>query len=216
MQKERILNELVKAVVSLEAENVRKLTFESVKIGIPPKLVIERGILKGLEIVGEKYEKMEYFLTELIMAGIIAEEGLQIIEPYLKNEKAKSAGIIVIGTVKGDLHDIGKNILASLLKLADFEVYDLGTDVSAEKFVEKVRELDADILALSALLTATMPRMKEIIDLLKAVGLRDKVKVMVGGRPVTQKFANEIGADFYCKDAMDGLEKARGIVTNRN
>jgi 5-methyltetrahydrofolate--homocysteine methyltransferase len=150
------------------------------------------------------------------MAGIIAEEGLQIIEPYLKNEKAKSAGIIVIGTVKGDLHDIGKNILASLLKLADFEVYDLGTDVSAEKFVEKVRELDADILALSALLTATMPRMKEIIDLLKAVGLRDKVKVMVGGRPVTQKFANEIGADFYCKDAMDGLEKARGIVTSKN
>lgn len=213
MEVEQILKEVVEAVVNLEVEDVRKLALKAVEVGIPAYLVIEKGISKGLEIVGKKFEEKEYFLPELITAGLAAKEGLTVLEPYLKTEKKKASGVVVIGTVKGDLHDIGKNIVVSMLKSAGFEVYDLGIDVPAEKFVEKVQESNADILALSALLTTTMPEMKKVIGGLKTASLRKKVKVMVGGRPVTEKLAKAIGADVYCKDAMEGLKKAKELIT---
>lgn len=213
MEVEQILKEVVEAVVNLEIEDVKKLALKAVEVGIPAYLVIEKGISKGLEIVGKKFEEKEYFLPELITAGLAAKEGLTVLEPYLKTEKKKASGVVVIGTVKGDLHDIGKNIVVSMLKSAGFEVYDLGIDVPAEKFVEKVQESNADILALSALLTTTMPEMKKVIGGLKAASLRNKVKVMVGGRPVTEKLAKAIGADVYCKDAMEGLRKAKELIT---
>lgn len=215
MEKERILNKLVKAVVNLEAENVKKLTLEAVEAEIPAQFVIEKGISKGLEIVGKKYERKEYFLTELISAGLVAEEALRVLEPYMRSESVKNTGVVVIGTVKGDLHDMGKNVLASLLKSADFKVYDLGVDVPAEKFVEKVQESRADILALSALLTIAQEEMKKVIEMLKARGLKNKVKVMVGGRALTRRFAESIGADVYCKDAIEGLKKAIEIVSHK-
>lgn len=213
MEVEQILKEVVEAVVNLEVEDVRKLALKAVEVGIPAYLVIEKGISKGLEIVGKKFEEKECFLPELITAGLAAKEGLTVLEPYLKTEKKKASGVVVIGTVKGDLHDIGKNIVVSMLKSAGFEVYDLGIDVPAEKFVEKVQESNADILALSALLTTTMPEMKKVIGGLKTASLRKKVKVMVGGRPVTEKLAKAIGADVYCKDAMEGLKKAKELIT---
>lgn len=213
METEQILKELVETVVNLEVEDVKKLALKAVEAGIPAYVVIEKGISKGLEIVGKKFEEKECFLPELITVGLAAKEGLTVLEPYLKKEETKASGVVVIGTVKGDLHDIGKNIVVSMLKSAGFAVYDLGIDVPAKKFVEKVQELNADLLALSALLTTTMPEMKKVIEALKTRSLRNKVKVMVGGRPVTEKFAKAIGADVYCKDAMGGLRKAKELIT---
>jgi corrinoid protein of di/trimethylamine methyltransferase len=213
MEVEQILKEVVEAVVNLEVEDVKKLALKAVEVGIPAYVVIEKGISKGLEIVGKKFEEKEYFLPELITASLAAKEGLTVLEPYLKTEKKKASGVVVIGTVKGDLHDIGKNIVVSMLESAGFKVYDLGIDVPAEKFVEKVQESNVDILALSALLTTTMPEMKKVIEALKATSLRNKVKVMVGGRPVTEKLAKAMEADVYCKDAMEGLSKAKELMT---
>ncbi|NWF86752.1 corrinoid protein [Candidatus Bathyarchaeota archaeon] len=216
MTEENILKKLVEAIVDLKIENVKALALEAVKNGITAHKVIENGISQGLEIVGKKFEEKEYFLPELITAGLAAKEGLAVLEPYLKTETTKASGVIVIGTVKGDLHDIGKNIVVNLLKSAGFKVHDLGVDVPAEKFVEMVQKTNANILALSALLTTTMPEMKKVIDMLKAKSLKNKTKVVIGGRPVTPEFAEDIGADFYCKNAMDGLKKVKEILILEN
>lgn len=215
MEDSTVLEEIVEAVVNLEIETVKKLVLKAVEIGTPAHTVIEKGISKGLEIVGDKFEKREYFLPELITAGLVAHEGLLVLEPFLRPEKTKTPLVVVIGTVKGDLHDIGKNIVVSLLRSAGFEVYDLGVDVPAEKFLEKVKETNADILALSALLTTTMPEMSNIVEALESKGLRPRVKIMVGGRPLTEAFAKEIGADIYCKDAMEGLRKAKELMARK-
>jgi len=166
-----------------------------------------------MSIVGNKYEKGECFLPDLIMAGETMKEGLSILKPYLESTRNNSqTGKILIGTVKGDIHDIGKNIVVSLLSGAGFKVYDLGVDVSAEIFVEQVRKNKPDIVAMSALLTTTMPEMKNVIKSLKKSELRDKVKVIVGGAPVSDSFAMEIGADAYAKDAFRGVEICKRIL----
>lgn len=216
MNEKNVLKRLVEAVVDLEIEHVKALALEAIKKGIPAHKVIENGISQGLEIVGKKFEDKEYFLPELITAGLAAKEGLAVLEPHLKMETTKANCVIVIGTVKGDLHDIGKNIVVSLLKSAGFKVHDLGVNVPAEKFVVAVQETNANVLALSALLTTTMPEMKKVIDMLKTKGLKNKTKVLVGGRPITPEFAKDIGADFYCKNAMDGLKKVKEILIPKN
>jgi len=208
-----ILEKIKEAVVNLDIDNIPKLCKEAVEAGIPAYKVVTDGMAKGMDIVGQKYEANEYFLAELIMAGETMKEGMKVLEPYLKTGEMKPIGKIVIGTVRGDLHDIGKNIAATLLKSAGFDIVDLGVDVSPEQFVDAVRQNNPDILAMSALLTTTMVEMENTIKALKAAGLREKVKIILGGAPITPEYAKKIGADAAAKDAVDGVNICKSWVS---
>ncbi len=200
-----ILVKLRDAIVNLDIDGVKKASEDAISSGIPAYKAVIDGMAKGMEIVGQKYEDGEYFLAELIMAGETMKEGMTVLEPHLKSGDIKSAGKIVIGTVRGDLHDIGKNVVMTLLKAANFEVIDLGVDVSAEQFVNAVKENSPDIVAMSALLTTTMIEMEGIIKGLQKAGLRKKVKIIIGGAPITPEYAEKIGADAAAKDAVEGV-----------
>jgi 5-methyltetrahydrofolate--homocysteine methyltransferase len=200
-----ILSNLRDAIVNLDIDEVKKAAEEIVSSGIPAYKAVIEGMAKGMEIVGQKYEDGEYFLAELIMAGETMKEGMMVLEPYLKAGDIKSAGKVVIGTVKGDLHDIGKNVVVTLLKAANFEIVDLGVDVSAEQYVEAVKQNSPDIVAMSALLTTTMIEMEGIVKLLQKEGLKKKVKIIIGGAPITPEYAKKIGADAAAKDAVEGV-----------
>ncbi len=202
---EEILARLRDAIVNLDIEAVQKAAKDALETGIPAYKAVIDGMAKGMEIVGQKYEEGEYFLAELIMAGETMKEGMAILEPHLKAGDIKMAGKVVIGTVRGDLHDIGKNVVVTLLKAANFDVIDLGVDVSTEQFIEAVKQHNPDIVAMSALLTTTMIEMESVIEGLKKSGLRDKVKVIIGGAPITPEYAEKIGADAAAKDAVEGV-----------
>jgi len=202
---EEILAKLRDAIVNLDIDAVQKAAKEAIESGIPAYKAVVEGMAKGMEIVGQKYENGEYFLAELIMAGETMKEGMAILEPHLKAGDIKTAGKVVIGTVRGDLHDIGKNVVITLLKAANFDVIDLGVDVSPEQFVEAVKKHEPNIVAMSALLTTTMIEMESVIKSLKEAGLRDKVKVIIGGAPITPEYAEKIGADAAAKDAVEGV-----------
>jgi len=206
-KEEKILTRLRDAIVNLDIEAVQKAAKDAIEAGIPAYKAVIEGMAKGMEIVGQKYEDGEYFLAELIMAGETMKEGMAVLEPHLKVGDIKTAGKVVIGTVRGDLHDIGKNVVITLLKAANFEVIDLGVDVSSEQFIEAVKEHNPDILAMSALLTTTMIEMENVIESLKKSGLRDKVKIIIGGAPITPEYAKKIGADAAAKDAVEGVRK---------
>nr|MDO8133954.1 corrinoid protein [Candidatus Njordarchaeum guaymaensis] len=171
--------------------------------------IVKEGLAKGMEEVGKKYEDGAYFLSELIVSGEIMKDAMAILEPHLKSGEAVSEGTIVIGTVAGDLHDIGKNIVITLLKSAGFKVVDLGVDVPARRFVEEAKMNDAQVVAMSALLTTTMREMKNVIDALEQAGIREKLFVMVGGAALTEEFARKIGADAYGEDAVDAIRICR-------
>ena len=203
---------LSKAIVELNDIEIKKLAKEAIDAGVPAQVAILEGLAKGMEIVGEKYEKKEYFLADLIMAAEIMKDAMEVLEPHLKAEKVPKAGTVVIGTVSGDLHDIGKNTVIAMLRSAGFEVHDLGIDVPVEVFVQKVKEIKPHILAMSALLLSTMPMMKEVIDALNKESLRKNIKVLVGGRPVTQEYAKMIGADAYAKDCVEAVKKAYDLM----
>lgn len=200
-----VLAKLRDAIVNLDIDGVKKAAEEALAAGIPAYKAVIDGMAKGMEIVGQKYEDGEYFLAELIMAGETMKEGMAVLEPHLKAGDIKAAGKVVIGTVRGDLHDIGKNVVATLLKAANFEVIDLGVDISAEQFIETVKKENPDILAMSALLTTTMIEMESVMKALEKEGLRDKVKVIIGGAPITPEYAKKIGADAAAKDAVEGV-----------
>lgn len=206
MSKEEILKEITTGILEFNIDGIKDLIKRGMAAGISPYEILTEGMAKDLDIVGKKYEEREYFLTELIMTGETMKTGMEVLAPYLKVGDTKRAGTVVIGTVKGDLHDIGKNIVVTLLSASGFEVHDLGIDVSAEKFVEKVKETKADTIALSALLTTTMIEMENIIKVLEREGIRNKVKVIVGGAPLSGKFAKKIGADTFAPDAIKGVE----------
>jgi 5-methyltetrahydrofolate--homocysteine methyltransferase len=193
-------------IVNYDTERIKTLALEAVKSGISPYEVVMGGMSKGMEKVGELYEKGEYFVGELIMAGETMKEGLATLRPYMENGDIKPLGTVVLGTIKEDLHDIGKNIVSILLEASGFKVEDLGVDVNGEKFVRAVKDTDADIVAMSALLTTTMLNMKEVVEELRRAGLREKVKIIIGGAPITEKFMKEIGADAYANDAVKGVE----------
>jgi len=203
------LKELISKIADFE--EVNKAVTEALGSEIDPFSLVN-ALSEALEEVGKKYESGEYFLSELMMAGYLASQVANMLKPYLVRTTTKTFGKIVFGTVKGDIHDIGKNIVIMLLKAAGFDVIDLGVDVPAEKFAEAVREHNPDILAMSALLTVTMPEMKNVIDVLKENGLRDRIKVIVGGRPVTPEFADEIGADGYAEDAVKAVSMVKKLV----
>jgi len=200
-----VLAKLRDAIVNLDIDGVKKAAEEALAAGIPAYKAVIDGMAKGMGIVGQKYEDGEYFLAELIMAGETMKEGMAVLEPHLKVGDIKTAGKVVIGTVRGDLHDIGKNVVATLLKAANFEVIDLGVDISAEQFIETVKKENPDILAMSALLTTTMIEMENVMKALEKEGLRDKVKVIIGGAPITPEYAKKIGADAAAKDAVEGV-----------
>ena len=200
-----ILERLRDAIVELDIDAIPGICEEAMEAGISAYDAVIEGMAKGMEIVGERYEEGVYYLAELVMAGETMKEGMVVLEPYLKAGDVKSAGRCVIGTVKGDLHDIGKNVFVSLLKAQNYDVIDLGVDVSSVQFIEAVREQVPDCLAMSALLTTTMTEMAAVIAELERQGLREGVKVIIGGAPSTEEYAREIGADATAKDAVEGV-----------
>ncbi|MDQ1280478.1 MAG: hypothetical protein QG670_1741 [Thermoproteota archaeon] len=201
-----ILERLRESIVNLDVEGVQKACEQAISSGIPAYDVVVHGMANGMEEVGKKYEAREYFLSELIIAGEVMKEGMKILEPHLKTRKTKPVGKIVIGTVKGDIHDIGKNVTVTLLGAAGFEIIDLGVDVPVEKFVDAVREHKPDILAMSALLTLTMPEMEAVIEALRKAKLRDRVKIIIGGASITAEYAKKIGADAGVREAFEGVK----------
>jgi len=208
-------DQLTKAIVVGDSDASPELTKKAIDAGISATEILGRGLLPGMEIIGEQFEKGEAFFPELLAAANAMKAAVALLEPELSKNKIPPAGKYVIGTVDGDAHDIGKNIVKMMLEQNGWEVTDLGTDVPTEKFCSVIKEDSFDILGLSALLTITMPAMGDVIKALKAAGLRDKVKVMVGGAPVTQSFADQIGADAYAKDAVEATRKAKGLVSRK-
>jgi methylmalonyl-CoA mutase cobalamin-binding domain/chain len=205
------LAELANAVIELKLEDAERLTREAVKHGIPATEIVLKGLSVGMREVGRKFEERTYFLAELLMAAFIMNRCTDLLKPLLEKEveKTPAPAKIVIGTVQGDLHDIGKNIVIALLRAAGFEVYDVGVDASASKFVQAVRDTSADVVGLSALLASTAPYFKDVIAALEEAGLRRRVYVMIGGPHATEAFAKEVGADVSCKDAVAGVDRAR-------
>jgi len=203
------LNLLKEAVLSGDATQARSLTDQAIKEGVDPVKLVNDFMVPAMDEVGRRFECNEYFVPELLLSARAMKSALELLRPLLVASGAKPLARVVIGTVKGDLHDIGKNLVAAMLEGGGFEVIDLGVNVSPEKFVATVREKDAHIIALSALLTTTMPAMKTTIDEVKKAGLQGKVKVLVGGAPITQKYADEIGADGYSDNAPGAVSAAK-------
>ena len=201
-----ILDKIRDAIIELDVDNIPQLCEEALKAGYSAYTVVIEGMAKGMETVGQKYEDGEYFLAELIMAGEVMKEGMEVLEPYFKKGELASAGKCVIGTVEGDLHDIGKNVFVSLLKAQNYDVIDLGVDVSAEQFLDAVKTHNPKILAMSALLTTTMGKMENVIQKVEKAGLRKDLKIIIGGAPITQEFAEKIRADAASSDAVEGVK----------
>jgi 5-methyltetrahydrofolate--homocysteine methyltransferase len=208
-----LLNALKEAVIVGNATAARELTEKALAENTPAKTILDEALIPGMLVVGEKFKNNEYYVPEVLIAARAMYAALDLLRPILSKSDVEPKGTVVIGTVKGDLHDIGKNLVRMMLEGGGFRVIDLGVDVSPEKFIEAIKENNAQILAMSALLTTTMPSMKITIDVLKEAGLREKVKVMVGGAPVTQQWADEIGADGYAPDAASAVDKAKELLS---
>ncbi len=205
-------NPLHKAILNGDLKGAVAATKESLSAGIDALELVTSYMVPAMDEVGRRFECEEYFVPELLLSARAMKGSLELIRPLLAAQGSKPAGKVVIGTVKGDLHDIGKNLVASMLEGGGFEIVDLGTDVAPEKFARTIAEQNANVLCLSALLTVTMPSMKTTIEALSAAGLRDRVKVLIGGAPVTQQYADEIGADGYGASATAAVQLARQLV----
>jgi len=206
------LNNISEALQRGDAKKVEELVKQALEENLLPKDILENGLIKGMDIIGAKFKKNEVYVPEVLIAARAMHAGMDVLRPKLVETGVKNIGKVAIGTVKGDLHDIGKNLVKMMLEGAGFEVVDLGVDVSVDKFVEAVKEHQPNIIGMSALLTTTMVNMPEVIKALDIAGLRDKVKVMVGGAPITQNYANQIGADGYSPDAASAADKAKTFV----
>ena len=198
---------LAEGVMTGDIEKVTELTQKAVDEGIEPMEIIDQGLMSGMSVVGERFKAGDMYVPEVIMSAKAMGSGMEIVKPLLVGGKAVSKGKVLIGTVKGDLHEIGKKLVMMMMESAGLEVEDLGIDISAEKFAEAVKEKKPDVLGMSALLTTTMLAMKDTIETLKEAGLRDDVKILVGGAPVTLDFAEEIGADGWAPDAVTAKDK---------
>lgn len=208
-----VLNEISEFLQKGRAKNVKALVQQALDEGVDPKQILEEGLLSGMGIIGTKFKNNEVFVPEVLIAARAMNAGVEVLKPHLVSEGVESKGTAVIGTVKGDLHDIGKNLVKMMMEGQGLEVFDLGVDVPAEKFVEAVKEHNAKIVCCSALLTTTMNEMKNVVDAFVAAGIRDQVKIMVGGAPVTQAFCDSIGADCYTDDAASAAEAALKLCT---
>ncbi|MBU2617145.1 MAG: corrinoid protein [Euryarchaeota archaeon] len=207
-----MLDEISKALADGDMPEVKRLTEEALRDGVKPVVIVNRGLIQGMDVVGIRFKKKEISVPEVLMSARAMHASLEILKPLLSRSDMEPLGVIAIGTVKGDIHDIGKNLVAMMLEGAGFRVIDIGIDVPPERFVEIVREKKPDILGLSALLNVTLSSMKDTIEALENAGAKGDVKVMVGGAPVTQEFADEIRADAYAKDAREAVLKAREIL----
>ena len=211
-QEDEELKPLFDAIVNGKLEPAVEVTKKAIEKGVPPQVIINNYMIKAMGEVGQRFQDGKAFVPQLLMAGRAMKGALELLKPLLQGNASATIGRVVIGTVKGDLHDIGKNLVASMLEGSGFEVINIGIDVPAEKFVQAVKDNKADILCMSALLTTTMTYMKDVIEAVKAAGIRDQVKIMVGGAPVSQAFADEIGADGYSDNANSAVQEAKHLI----
>ncbi len=209
---EPILKEIYDSVIDADQDLVKEKVAAALAQGLEAETILNQGMVSAMTEVGRLFEEGEYFVPEMLICARAMQAGMVVLKPAMIAANLKSVGKVVAGTVKGDLHDIGKNLVCMMLEGAAFEIYDLGSDVSPQAFVDKVKEVDADLVAMSALLTTTMPNMKATIEALKEAGLREKVKVMVGGAPLTTKYAEDIGADGYAPDASRAVALAKTLA----
>jgi len=215
VSEEELLKKLSEAVVACDKEAVVKAAQQAIENGLDPVKAIEKGLSQGAIAVGNKFDKLEIFLTDLMMAADAMKAGLDVLLPLISKEKVLKKGTVVSGTVKGDIHDIGKNILSALFSANGFDVHDLGVDVSASKFIEEAEKFGADIIALSALMSSTISGQKDVIDYLRETGKREKFIVMVGGGPTTREWAEEIGADGYAETATEAVKIGLELIKKR-
>jgi corrinoid protein of di/trimethylamine methyltransferase len=211
---DELLARITQSIIDGEPEMAVDLTNQAMLAGLEPMTIIKQGLVPGMDVVGDKFANGEYFLPNLIISASGMQNAMKILEPELKarSQEVKVVGKVVIGTVQGDIHEIGKSLVGTMLSANGFQVFDLGVDVPAEKFVEKVIETGANLVGLSALLTTTMSVQADVIVALKKAGLREQVKIMVGGAPVTRGWSEEIGADGYSEDAIGAVELACHLV----
>lgn len=215
MSKEELFKKLSEAVIAANSQAVVDAAKQVVEKGIDPVEAIENGLSKGAITVGEKFDKMEIFLTGLMMAADAMKAGMDVLLPHISKEKIVKKGTVVSGTVKGDIHDIGKNILVALLRANGFDVYDLGVDVSTSKFIEEAEKVKAEIITLSALMSSTIGGQKDVIDYLKETGKRENFIVMVGGGPTTREWVEEIGADGWAETATEAVKLASELIEKK-
>jgi 5-methyltetrahydrofolate--homocysteine methyltransferase len=207
-----LLTQIAERLQQGEDEEVAALTRSALDASLEAPTILEVGLIAGMQVVGERFREHEIFLPEVLLAARAMKAGLAVLEPHLSKADVPSRGKVVIGTVKGDLHDIGKNLVGIMLAGAGFEVIDLGKDVPPEKFIDAARESGANIIGMSALLTTTMPTMKKVVELLKEEGLDGSVRTLVGGAPVSEEYAREIGADGYGFDAANAVERVKTLM----
>ena len=203
-----LLNEISEKLQAGKAKDVVALVQQAIDEGIPAETILNEGLLSGMNVIGEKFKNNEIYVPEVLVAARAMSKGSALLKPLLQDEGAKASGKVCIGTIEGDLHDIGKNLVTMMMEGKGLEVVDLGTDVSPEKFIETAVNENCNIIACSALLTTTMNNMKEVVNKADEAGIRDKVKIMIGGAPVTEEFCRQIGADAYTPDATSAAEAA--------
>jgi corrinoid protein of di/trimethylamine methyltransferase len=212
MSKEHYYEKLRQAVLNYDAEGAKKTAEEALKAGVDPVQAIEKGLTVGIREVGEKFHRLEIFLPHLIMAADAMMAAVKVLEAAFPKDRVATKAKFVIGCAKGEEHDIGKNIVAAMLKAAGFDVYDIGRNVDVSVFINKAKEVNADIIGMSALMTSTMPEQADLVKELKHMGLKDKFKVMIGGGQVTPEWVKETGADGYGKDASEAVEVAKKLI----
>ena len=211
-RREEILSGLAEAVIEMDEGGARELSEEALVAGIDAYEAIMAGLAKGMEVVSDKYERQEYFVPEILLCADAMYAALEVLRPHVKPEELAGAAKIVIGVIEGDIHDIGKNIVKMMMEGAGFEVHDLGRDVPVGRFVDEAERVGAEIIAMSTLMSTTMDGMGRVVELLKQRGLRGRVKVLIGGCPVSHTFARKIGADAYAPDASEGVRTAKRLV----
>ena len=211
-----ILEEISQNLIKGNADGVRELTEKAIGQDIPAEEILNDGLVIGMNVVGDKFKNNEFFIPEVLISARAMKAGMELIRPLLVEAKVKSRGKVIMGTVRGDLHDIGKNIVAMMLEGAGFDVINLGTDVTIEKIMMEMEKDTADVVGLSALLTTTMVYMKDVVDALKEAGMKDRVKVIIGGAPITQAYADEIQADGYAPDAASSVDLVKGLMNITN
>jgi 5-methyltetrahydrofolate--homocysteine methyltransferase len=207
-----IYEDLSKSLITGNLTGIKRLTQQALDQGLKAKDVLDKGLLPGMDVVGQRFKTGEMFMPEVIYSAKTMHAAMEVLKPLLMGDDVEGTGVLVIGTVEGDLHDIGKNLVAMMMEGAGFTVIDLGTNVKSQTFVDAVKQHKPNLVGLSALLTTTMPKMKETIDSLKEAGLRDRVKVIIGGAPVTAEFMSRIGADGYGINAGAAVENAKTLL----
>ncbi|MBE5970106.1 MAG: cobalamin-binding protein [Lachnospiraceae bacterium] len=209
------LKEISLAVQKGKRKDVKALVEQALSEGMEVQDILDNGLISAMNVVGEDFKNNKIYVPEMLMSARAMTAGVDILSPLMSQSGVKAIGTVVIGTVKGDLHDIGKNLVAMMMRGKGITVYDVGTDAPPERFIEKAKEVNADIICLSALLTTTMPAITDVLDALKADGSREKYYVMIGGAPVTQAFADQVGADAYTADAATAAEVAESYLSNK-